>query len=230
MPIRPVINNKLAPSHKLAKYLNEKIHSWQILPNTYNARNSLDIAEELVNLEMNISNRIITLDIKDLYTNLLKQGILMATKHWLGLGMGSKEENEELLMSIGTIMQQNYFQYNNTFYRPSKGVAMGSPLSGTLAELYLQFLEKQYIKHWISSREVSYYKRYVDDILLIYNENRITKENILQEFNKVDSNLEFKMTTEDNKCISFLDLNIHRKPNRIELGKYKYKYFHTQPI
>ena len=27
MPIRPVINNKLAPSHKLAKYLNEKIHS-----------------------------------------------------------------------------------------------------------------------------------------------------------------------------------------------------------
>jgi len=76
MPIRPVINNKLAPSRKLAKHLNKKIHSWQILPNTYNARNSLDIAEESVNLEMNISNRIITLDIKDLYTNLPKQGIL----------------------------------------------------------------------------------------------------------------------------------------------------------
>ena len=83
---------------------------------------------------------------------------------------------------------------------------MGSPLSGTLAELYLQFLEKQYMKHWISSREVSCHKRYVDDILVIYNENRITKEKILQGFNKVDSNLEFKMTTEDNKCISFLGI------------------------
>ena len=80
---------------------------------------------------------------------------------------------------------------------------MGSPLSGTLAELYLQFLAKQYIEHWISSREVSYHKRYVDDILMIYNENRITKEKILQEFNKVDSDLEFKMNTEDNKCIRF---------------------------
>ena len=29
------------------------------------------------------------------------------------------------------------------------------------------------------------------------------------------------MTTEDNKCISFLDLNIHRKPNRTELGIYR---------
>jgi len=53
-----------------------------------------------------------------------------------------------------------------------------------LAELYLQLLEKQYIKHWISSREVSYYKRYVDDILIIYNENRITKEKILQASQK----------------------------------------------
>jgi hypothetical protein len=90
-----------------------------------------------------------------------------------------------------------------------------------LSELYLQFLEKQYIKHWISSREVSYYKRYVDDILIIYNENHITKEKVLQEFNKEDINLEFKTTTEDNKCISFLDLNIHRKPNRIELVIYR---------
>jgi len=93
--------------------------------------------------------------------------------------MGSKEENEELLLALETIMQQNYFQYNNAYYRSSKGVAMGSPLSGTLDELYLQFIEKQYIKHRISSREVSYYKRHVDDILIIYNENRITKEKIL---------------------------------------------------
>ena len=41
---------------------------------------------------------------------------------------------------------------------------MGSPLSGTLAELYLQRIEKEYIKQWIDSEEIYYYKRYVDDI------------------------------------------------------------------
>ena len=44
MPIRPVVNNKFAPAHKLAKFLNTKIKKWQILPNTYNASNSLTTA------------------------------------------------------------------------------------------------------------------------------------------------------------------------------------------
>jgi len=53
-------------------------------------------------------------------------------------------------------MEQNYFQYNNLFYKPKEGVAMGSPLSGTLAELYLQRTENNYIKHWIDSEEIYY--------------------------------------------------------------------------
>jgi len=66
-------------------------------------------------------------------------------------------------------MEQNYFQYNDSFYKPHKGVAMGSPLSGTLAELYLQRIENEYIKQWLDSKEIHYYKRYVDDILILFN-------------------------------------------------------------
>ena len=61
-------------------------------------------------------------------------------------------------------MEQNYFQYNDQYFKPVKGIAMGSPLSGTLTELYLQRIEKEYIKQWIDSEEIYYYKRYVDDI------------------------------------------------------------------
>ena len=69
MPVRPVVNNKFAPAHKLAKFLNTKIKNWQILPNTYNASISLTTAEDLIRLNIMPNNKIITLDINDLYTN-----------------------------------------------------------------------------------------------------------------------------------------------------------------
>jgi hypothetical protein len=34
---------------------------------------------------------------------------------------------------------QNYFQFDNNFYQPNKGVAMGSPISGLVAETFLQW-------------------------------------------------------------------------------------------
>jgi hypothetical protein len=44
---RPVINSIQAPSYKLAKYLNEKLQNMLNLPNTYNIKNSKEIAQEL---------------------------------------------------------------------------------------------------------------------------------------------------------------------------------------
>jgi len=60
---------------------------------------------------------------------------------------------------------------------------MGSPLSGTLAELYLQRIENDYIKQWIDSEEIYYYKRYVDDIIILFNKNKIQEEQILHDIN-----------------------------------------------
>jgi len=188
MPIRPVVNNKFAPAHKLAKFLNTEIKNWQILPNTYNASNSLTMAEDLIRLNIMPNNKIITLHFNGLHTNLHTKGIIEATKHWLGLGTINKVEQEQLVSALRIIIQQNYFQYNNQYYQPSKGVAMGSALSGTLAELFLQYLEKSYIKRWINSKEICFYTRYVDDILIIIDANRTTEENIAEWFNEIDTN------------------------------------------
>jgi hypothetical protein len=44
------------------------------LPNTYNVKNSQEIAEETVNICINELIKLITFDIKDLYVNLPTQG------------------------------------------------------------------------------------------------------------------------------------------------------------
>jgi hypothetical protein len=82
-PIRPVVNNTHAPAYKTAKYLNKKLNNLIHLPYTYTTRNAHEVAEELKTIHTVEHTKIITLDIKDLYVNLLIQSILQTTKFWL---------------------------------------------------------------------------------------------------------------------------------------------------
>jgi hypothetical protein len=52
---------------------------------------------------------------------------------------------------------------------------MGSHISGTLAEIYLQFFEELIVKNWMENGEITYYRRYVDDIT-VFDQNKISKE------------------------------------------------------
>jgi hypothetical protein len=64
---------------------------------------------------------------------------------------------------------------------------MGSPISSIIAEIYIQFLEELYMKQWLGSKQILYYKRYVDDILIIYNQNKTNEQDILNHANNIDN-------------------------------------------
>ena len=98
---------------------------------------------------------------------------------------------------------------------------MGSPISSTVVEIYLQFLEETHIKQWLESREIVYYKRYVDDVLIIFDHNRTSEQTIINQANSINKHLQFKMSTEENKVANYLDLSIHRNDSNIDIGIYR---------
>ena len=53
---------------------------------------------------------------------------------------------KQTLELIKVILNQNYFQYNDKYFKPTKGIAVGSPMSSTLAEIYLQLFEELTIR------------------------------------------------------------------------------------
>jgi hypothetical protein len=56
------------------------------------------------------------------------------------------------------------------------------------------------IKHWIEASEITYYGRYIDDII-IFDQNK-TDENIITiHMNNIHKHLEFKLTTEETLII-----------------------------
>jgi len=88
-----------------------------------------------------------------MYINLPIPGILLATSFWLNKHNNyNKQQNEHILHILNVIIRQNYFQHEGQIFQPEKGIAMGSPLSNTIAEIYLQYFENIYIKHWLDSK------------------------------------------------------------------------------
>ena len=80
---------------------------------------------------------------------------------------------------------------------------MGSPISNTTAEIFLQYLEDIHIKYLIDSKSTIFYTRYVDDILIIYDTTRTTPYLIHTYINKVHIDLQIIPTYKKN-CIGFL--------------------------
>jgi hypothetical protein len=82
-----------------------------------------------------------TLDTKTLHVKLPIQNIINITKFWLNKTNNETTIVKRTLQLVKVIPNQNYFQCNGKYFKPTKGIAMDSPVSSTLAEIYLNFFK-----------------------------------------------------------------------------------------
>jgi len=78
------------------------------------------------------------------------------------------------------VLNSTYFSFNKTFYRQIVSTLMGSPLSSILANIVLQDIEIAFDR---LSTNISFYFRYVDDILFVAPHNCLEEiKNIFNSF------------------------------------------------
>ena len=73
------------------------------------------------------------------------------------------------------ILQYNYIHFNGKISE-NKGLAMGSPLSGLLAKIYLNHHENNLLTKF--RKEIKLWIRYVDDTLVFLDKSVITSESL----------------------------------------------------
>ena len=128
---------------------------------------------------------------------------------------------EDIVLLLEFCLKNTYISFQDQFYEQDEGVAMGSPVSPIVANLYMEYFEQKALS--TATHSPRFWHRYVDDTLVIQKE--VNKQGFLQHINSVDPAIRF--TVEENKedgSIPFLDtivkpetegklsITVYRKP------------------
>jgi hypothetical protein len=107
---------------------------------------------------------------------------------------------------LGIILQNTYFSFGDKIFIQIEGLAMGSSISGILAILFMDTIEKRAL---FSFRRTGLYVRYVDDICALV-ENREDAEELHTVMNAQHPKLRFELEHPDaDGCLALLDLRMN---------------------
>jgi hypothetical protein len=83
---------------------------------------------------------------------------------------------------------------------------MGSSLGSVLANIILTEFERLIVSELIADGTIKFYKRYVDDTLVLIKPSNISA--VLAKFNSFDLNLNFTVDTFPDGVVHFLDIKV----------------------
>ena len=110
--------------------------------------------------------------------------------------------------------------FNNKLYKQIDGLAMGSPIAPTLANIFLNFHEINWLNNCPNDIKPVLYRRYMDDTFLLFREESHI-QTFLNYLNGQHINIKFTCETEVDNQISFLDVRIHKANNKFNTELYR---------
>ena len=220
IPLRPVMAAYGTCSYKIAKFIVPILAPFTT--NEYTIRNSYDFFSFLRNTNVPENAYMASFDITSLFTNIpLEETINIAIDNLYANdndfnGMSKRDFKQLLSLSV----KENYFLFDSNLYKQTDGCAMGSPISGTLANLFLCFHERHWIANCPQEFKPLIYKRYVDDTFTVFRDASHAPK-FLRYINEQHSNMLFTMEGENESKLPFLDLMIERSQHNFSVGIYR---------
>jgi hypothetical protein len=168
-PIRPIVSSINSPCQHLARFLLPILNPLVGTTSTF-ILNSQHFIEQIKNLDINEKKIMGSFDVVNLFTTTPVDKTLSIVKAKLQEDVTLPDRTNlpiETIMEMITVCVKNtYFQYGQEFYKQEKGMAIGSPLSPVLCNLFLEDLEERAISSFRSKPEV--FVRYMDDIFFVW--------------------------------------------------------------
>jgi hypothetical protein len=112
-PIRPNICWCSSPAYKTSKYITQTLHQVLNLSNTFNIKNSVNLTQEIDDLNIDHNSRFCSLDIANIYTNIPKQDSINIIKDILQHEQYPDLYIQTMIRKLIAILDQYFFQFNN---------------------------------------------------------------------------------------------------------------------
>ena len=229
-PFRPILSAINTPSYRLAKYFVPILA--EFTENNFVVKDSFSFSTDvgLQNPELFMAS----FDIDSLFTNLpLDETIDICIKKVFKRKQkfnGMTKIEFKKLLEFAT--KDALLLFNGKYYEQVDGVAMGSPLGPTLANVFLCHKEEEWLNKCSEKFKPVYYKRYMNDTFLLFRDKLHVKK-FFRYLNSRHKNISFTLEEEADNKLPFLDIlvnrnnafitNIYRKPTFSGL----YSNFHS---
>jgi len=210
IPLRPIVSTIGSATYNLSKFLSNILAN--ILGNNeYHIKDSWDFHNFIKDKKIPNDHILVSFDVVSLYTNIpIELAMQSISEKWSLIKNHTTIPKNEFIEATKLCLSSTFFQFNNNFFSQIYGVAMGSPISATIANLVMEYLQNNVIKSL--NFKPYFFKRFVDDCILCIPKDKL--QYTLNKFNLYHPKLQFTHETEENNTINFLDICIQYDQNR----------------
>jgi len=227
-PARSIMSAIGTFNYKLAKFLVPILQP--LTCNQYTVHSSFSFVDEITQLTLSHDAVLVSFDVASLFTNIPLDETVNIILDNLFSGTDevqvencvfSKPQFKKLLEFA---VKSNHFIFKNHLYEHTDGVAMGSPLGPSFANIFMYALEQNFLSNCPYNYKPIFYRRFVDDAFCIF-QNRTQVECFLNYLNRQHPNIEFTQELEENNSLPFLDILVTHVENRFTTNLYRKKTF-----
>ena len=216
--LRPILSAINTPTYKLSQYMNELLRPFTT--NEYTAKDSFAFANDIRTQDP--TQYMSSLDVDSLFTNIpLAETVGICADLLFENTMivdGLTKDDFIKLLTLATT--ESFILFNGCYYQQTDGVAMGSPLGPTLANIFLGHNEVQWLNVCPTQFKPTYYRRYVDDIFVLFKDAN-DMELFKAYFNAQHTNMNFTSENEQENALPFLDVYVKREQTCFNTSVYR---------
>ena len=185
----------------MSEYVDENIKNLSKLVPSY-IKDTTHFLQLLSTISIKEEDLLVTIDVSSLYTNIIHEEGLHAMQDWM-LQNNISLNRTEFIKKLGNlVLKHNYFEFNGQLFLQQQVTAMETRMAPNYAIIFMHKTETELLQK--SSLKPTFFKRFIDDIFLIWPHGEKQLQDFLQMINSHHKTIKF--TEEHSKTeIPFLD-------------------------
>lgn len=203
--LRPVVSYIGSALYKLSAFLGRIIRNSIVSP--FNVANSYIFQELIMEERIPDDYEMISMDVVSLFT-CLPQDFLLECIHerWENISRHTAIDKELFVKAVSVCLNHSYFVYQGRYFSQKSGTPMGAPISTAICDLAMEVILERISD--LMPFDIPFMMKYVDDILLCC--PRSLKDETLEIFNCINSDVQFTIETEKDRKLAYLDHELTR--------------------
>ena len=213
-PGRPICSASGGPLERASGFVDHFLSDYVPQTKSY-LKDTNDFLQKIDQLgEIPDDTLIVSFDVTSLYTNIPAHEALRVAHNTLRDNRhGSlKPHNSELVRMLCMVLKNNNFEFNGEHYLQTSGVAMGTRVAPTIANLVMDNFEKLHV--YTYHKQPLVWWRFIDDVFSLWTHGRSALYDFLDHLNSVHRTIKFTMEV-SNARGNFLDCTVIKENNKL---------------